>query len=93
MIELAVYRLKAPCLRKQGIGEDFGVADRLRLQRAADADQPLLLLGRPCPARDDALNTVLDACLVRNERIADRSLAHKTDDVGSDVGVAYPAVG
>src|SRR5262245_18474797 len=61
--ELAVNHREPAGLREQWIGQDFRVADRLRLQRAADALQPLPLLGRPGTACKDMLHAVFDARL------------------------------
>src|SRR4051812_29667778 len=93
MIELAVDRLKAARLCKEGIGEDFRIADRLGLEHPADADEPLLLLRRPGSAGDDPLHAVLDAGLIGHERIADRGLPDEADDVSRNVGVAGATIG
>ena len=59
MIELPVDGVIAAGLGEQRIGQDFRIADGLGPERPADADKPLLLLGRPGMVRSDRIRLLL----------------------------------
>src|SRR5437667_4785137 len=93
MIELTVYRFETASLCKQRISQDLRVANRLSLEYPTDTDKPLFLLRSPVTAGYGPLHAVFNPCLIRHQWVANRSLAHETDDVGGDIGITRPSIG